>query len=423
MRKLFDGIAEKLKGFIAQRDNVALVVRCRDAEGIGILKILEGLDEASTSEMYWAYSGDFVEAHSYVSEVIRDFATKHEGVRQAIELNKRLNLELKNLKPWPPMPPDILNESLPPVHRLRELMIFSRTLLPQLDGGLVVWVLFPLQIGDPAGYARLVQELLQHRYPFPWFHHMRMIFREDTAVPMLSTTLGAAPRVDYYAPDLSDGAMENALEEEAADPELPLNDRVQAMFLSAQRDYAWGRFDEALKKHEVVLKYHSAIGNAPMEALVLNSVGEIHQRAGRPDQASRCFEAALEPACAGQHPPLPVLCNVVLNLANLRLAQNRFPEAEVYYDSAEKLATVLRNPPAKIQSIENLGYCQYMQGKADEAEQNWKRAANIAGQVEQPELHRNLLERLRQYYASTNRIAEQREVEMQLISLTPVSPN
>jgi hypothetical protein len=114
---------------------------------------------------------------------------------------------------------------------------------------------------------------------------------------MLSSTLAATLRVDYYAPDLSEEAIENALEQEAADLELPLNDRVQAMFLSAQRDYAWGRFDEALKKHEVVLKYHSAIGNAPMVAFVLNSVGEIHQRAGRPGQTSRCFEAALEPAC------------------------------------------------------------------------------------------------------------------------------
>ena len=423
MRKLFDGITERLSQFIAQRDYAALVVRCRDSDGIGVLKILEGLDEASTSEMYWTYAGDFLEANSFVNEVIKDFAAKHEGVRQAIELNQRLDLELKNLKPWPPIPPDVLNQSLPAVHRLRELMIFSRTLLPQLEGGLAVWVLFPLQIGDPAGYARLIQELLQHQYPFPWFHHMRLILREDPANPMLSAALAATPRVAGYVPDLSEEAQENALEQEAADPEWPLTDRVQATFLSAQRDYAWGRFEEALKKHEVVLNYHSAIGNAPMVALVLNSVGEIHQRAGRPEQASRCFEAALEPACAGQHPPLPVLCNVVLNLANLRFAQNRLPEAEVYFDSAEKLATVLRNPPVKIQSIEWLGYCQFVQGRADEAEQNWKRAADIAGKVGQPELQRNLLERLRQYYGFANRTAEQREVEMQLIALTRISPN
>jgi tetratricopeptide (TPR) repeat protein len=415
MRKLFDRITERLNGFIAQRDRAALVVRCRDADGIAVLKILEGLDEASTSEMYWKYTGDFLEASSYVSEVIQDFAAKHEGASAA--------LEFKKMTPWPPIPADVLNESLPAAHRLREVMIFSRSLLPQMAGGAVVWVLFPLQINDSAGYAHLVQEVLQHQYPFPWFHHMRIILREDTTQPVLSAAFASEPRVDYYAPDLSDEAMEHSLEEEAADTELPLADRVQATFLSAQHDYAFGRFDEALKKHDVVLRYHAAIGNAPMIALVLNSVGEIHQRAGRPDQASRCFEAALEPACAGQHPPLPVLCNVLLNLANLRLAQNRFAEAEVYYDSTEKLSTVLGNPPAKIQSIESLGYCQYMQGKANEAAQNWKRGASIAGQLNEQEPQRNFLLRLRHHYASTNQVAELREVETQLLSLATVSAN
>ena len=415
MRKLFDRITERLQGFVRQRDHVALAVRCRQSDGIAILKILEGLDEASRSEMYWTYPGDFLEPREYVSEVVKDFATKHEGVRLAQEHEK--------LKPWPPIPAQILDEALAPSHRLRELMIFSRSLLPQLEGGLVVWVLFPLQIADPAGYAQLIRELLQHQHPFPWFHHVRIILREDTAYPALSAALTGMPRVDYYAPDLSDEAMENALEEEAADTELPLTDRVQAMFLSAQRDYSFGRFDEALKKHAVVLRYHAAIGNGTMAALVLNSVGEIHQRAGRPDQASRCFEAALEPACAGQHPPIPVLLNVLLNLANLRLAQSRFAEAEVYYDATEKLATVQRNPPAKIQSIENLGYCQYMQGKVNEALQNWRHGADIAGQLEQQEAQRGLLARLRHHYAGTNQVAELREVERQLAALNPISVN
>jgi tetratricopeptide (TPR) repeat protein len=415
MRKLFDRITERVQGFLQQRDHAALVVRCRESDGIAILKILEGLDEASTSEMYWTYPGDFLESRTWVSEVVKDFATKHEGVRLALEHEK--------MKPWPPIPAPVLDESLTPAHRLRELMIFSRSLLPQLEGGLVVWVPFPLRIADPAGYANLIRELLEHQHPFPWFHHMRVILREDTSYPALSAALAGMPRVDYYAPDLSDEAMENALEEEAADKELPLTDRVQAMFLSAQRDYAFGRFDEALKKHEVVLRYHAAIGNGPMAALVLNSVGEIHQRAGRPDQASSCFQAALEPACAGQHPPIPVLFNVLLNLANLRLAQNRFAEAEIYYDATEKLATVQRNPPAKIQSIENLGYCQYVQGKIDEALQNWRLGAKIAGQLEQHDSQRSLLARLRHHYAGTNQVAELREIDMQLAALKPISVN
>jgi tetratricopeptide (TPR) repeat protein len=414
MRNLFDSITDRLKAFVGQRDHAALVVRCRDADGITVLKLLEGLDESSTSEMYWMYTGDFVETQSYVSEVVKDFAAKHEGVRLALEAQKK--------SPWPPIPPQVLDASVYPVQRLRELMIFSRSLLPDPDG-CTVWALFPLQIGDAAGYARLIYELLQHQYPFPWFHHMRVILREDNAPPVLSAALSDLPRVDYYAPDLSDQAMENALEAEAADTELPLTERVQATFLSAQRDYAFGRFDEALKKHEVVLRYHSGIGNEPMVALVLNSVGEIHQRAGRADQASRCFESALEPACAGQHPPVPVLCNVLLNLANLRLEQQRFQEAEVYYGATENLATVLRNPGVKIQSIDNLGYCQYMQGNVGEALENWQRGANIADQLEQRDLQKSLLARLREHYAGANQTVEVRDIDRQLAALNHASVN
>jgi tetratricopeptide (TPR) repeat protein len=408
MRKLFDRITERLRGFVSQRDHVGLVLRCRDADGIAILKILEGLDEASTSEMYWMYPGEFSEPHAYVGAIVKDFAAKHEGVRLALEHNK--------MKGWPPIPPPILDESQVPAQRLRELMIFSRSLLPQPEG-LVVWVLFPLQTADPAGYAHLIRELLQHQYPFPWFHHMRAILREDPANPALPMALAGTARVDYYSPDLSDEAMENSLEEEAADEQLPLRDRIQAMFLSAQRDYAFGRFDEALKKHEVVLRYHAAIGNAPMVALALNSVGEIHQRAGRPEQASRCFETALEPACAGQPPSIPVLFNILLNLSNLRIAQSRFAEAEVYCDATGKLATVQRNPSVKVQSIENLGYCQYMQGKGNEAIQSWLLGAALAAKLELRDSQKSMLGRLRHYYAATNQASEQREIERQLFAL------
>src|SRR5260370_37352570 len=127
------------------------------------------------------------------------------------------------MKPGPPLPPQLLDESRVPVQRLRELMAFSRSLLPQPEGCLVVWVLFPLQLADPIGYGELMRELLLHEYPFPWFHHIRLILREDTA-----TSLADMPRIDHYTPDLSDEALEKALAAEAADEEVPLTERMQA---------------------------------------------------------------------------------------------------------------------------------------------------------------------------------------------------
>lgn len=292
--------------------------------------------------------------------------------------------------------------------------MFSRSLLGPGDGALAVWVLCPLRIADPNAFAELMAELMQHRMPFPWFHQTRILAREDAAAPSLTAALAETPCVDFYAPDLSEEAMDKALEEDAADQTLPLADRVQAMFLSAQRDFSYGRFDEALRKQEVVLKFHSAIGNGAMVALALNSVGEIHQRLGRPQQAERCFEAALEPACDGPYPPVPVLYNTLANLAGVRLAQSQFGEAEVYYDAAEKLATLQRDPRAKLQAIENVGHCQFMQGNAGEAVRSWRHGAEIAGKLEMPESQRSLLVRLHRHFAATDQWIERQEVEQQL---------
>ena len=411
MRKVLEAITKRLGAFIPQRDHAALVVRCGDAECITVLTLLEELDDQSSSELFWVFPTDFQDATSYVNAIAKDFLAKHDAMR--------LVMEHKKMKVWPPAPASIRDTAIAPAERLRELMIFSRSLLPEPEGCSAVWILFPLKVVDADAHARFMYELLRHRYPFPWFHHIRLLLREDPSRPTLSQALTGAPSIDQYTPELSDEAMDKALEEEAADKSLPLADRIQTMFLSGQRDFSFGRFEEAMKKNEIFLRFHTAIGNAPMVALGLNSVGEIHQRMGRLEQSGRCFEAALQPACAGENPPLPILFNTLLNLANLRMGQQRFAEAEAYYDSGEKLATVLRNPVTKLQAIENLGYCQLMQGKADDAAKTWEHGAMIAGELEKPELQRNLLLRLREHYANANLPAQVQKIDAELLAVKP----
>jgi len=409
MRRIVDRIKERIRGFLKQRDHAALAVRCRDEECIAVLKVIEELDESATSEWFWTFTQGFADVNGYVASVVKDFAVQHEGISRALELRKE--------KPWPPIPPHVLDETLPPPARLRELIMFSRSLLGQREGALVVWVLCPLEIKDPSVYGFLMAELMQHEYPFPWFHHTRIIAREDDRAATLSAGLANMPCVNFFTPDLSEEAMEKALEEDAADQHLPLAERVQAMFLSAQRDFSYGRFGEALRKHEVVLKFHSATGNGAMVALVLNSVGEIHERQGRPQQAEQCFEAALEPACDGPHPPVPVMYMTVAKLADSRFNQSRYDEAEPLYATAEKLATLQRDPRAKLQAIEKMGLCQWMQAKKDKAVKSWRVGAEIAGKLEIPELQGSMLMRLREHYAAADLWIEQQEVENQLAVL------
>ena len=134
-------------------------------------------------------------------------------------------------------------------------------------------------------------------------------------------------------------------------------------------------------------------------------------------ERTESYEAALIPASHGDNPPIPIFLNVVLNLANLRLAQEQWEDAEAYYDMAQQLATVARNAPVKIRSLENRGVCQQRQGKLEEAVKSWNDGAAIAAQLEDVELCRSLLDHLQQHYAEIGEIAKEQELREQLVAL------
>jgi tetratricopeptide (TPR) repeat protein len=153
-----------------------------------------------------------------------------------------------------------------------------------------------------------------------------------------------------------------------------------------------------------------------MAAVALNGIGEVYQKLGNSEEASTYFEAALIPAGSGEHPPIPIFLNVVLNMANLRLGQQRWQEAEGYYDSAQNLATLARNGHVKIRSLENKGYSQLMQGKHREAIETWEHGMTIAENLGEEALRRSLLNRLAQAYRETNQVEKSRKAESLLVS-------
>jgi tetratricopeptide (TPR) repeat protein len=408
VQKLFDALTARLRALVDQRDDIALVVRYRDEEAVVVLKSMEGIDDASTAEMFWIASDEFHDAASYVTDVVNAFAVKHGAVRMAMERD--------GMRPWPALPDELLDEARQPVDRLRELMIFSRELLPAPDGFLAAWCLLPLSVADANGYAALTAELLRHDFPLPWCHHMRIYVRGDPSDLLLPATLGAQPRVGWYSPDLSQAAMQRAIDEEAADPSLPLPRRLQNLFISAGIDQAHQRFDDALQKFSVLLKYYAGTRNATMSALALNAVGEIHARLGNVEQAGVCFEQAFVPASRAPGPPIPVMLNIVLNLATLRMSEMRWEEAEAYYDSAQQLATAQRDAPTKLHAIENLGQCQYMQGKVPDALASWHAGAAVAGELDFPEARRSMLQRLASHYASVADYPQHADVQGQLVA-------
>ena len=407
MQKLLKQISDELREFISQRDHLALVLCSPPGDSLPILNILEGLEEASASDLFWSFTDDFTDPVAYASAVVRAFASKHEVVRLA--------MEKKGMASWPAIPAEILSDQTPPPQRLRHLAAFSRELLPVRNGGNNVWIFFPLAVSDPAAFSRLMEELVRHEFPFPWCHHLRFIIRLDTEDKM--SPLARGPRVRWYRPDLSMDAINRSLEGQTADESLPLNERLAPLPIMAGNDFARERYAEAMEKYELLLRYHAPMKNYPMAALALNGMGEVYDKMGDLERANASYEAALIPASQGDQPSIPIMLNVVLNLANLCVRQARWQDGEAYYDVAQQLATAARNAPVKISSLDNRGLCQQQQGKNEEAAQSWSDGAVIAAQLEDVPACRTLLSRLQQLYSSTGQTAKVRELQKQLAAL------
>jgi len=81
------------------------------------------------------------------------------------------------------------------------------------------------------------------------------------------------------------------------------------------------------------------------------------------------------------------------------------------------LATVARNPSAKITSLDKRGFCQQQQGKHEEAAQSWHDGAVIAAQLEDVDSCRLFLGHLERHYAASGDTGKAQELQEQLTAL------
>jgi tetratricopeptide (TPR) repeat protein len=230
----------------------------------------------------------------------------------------------------------------------------------------------------------------------------------------LAESLSKSPRIATCAPDLGSDALERALAEDVDDGRLPLDERLQSLLLTAGMDQSHRRLPLALEKYQLLFQHYSNTGNLALAAVALNGMGEVHRDQGNEGEAGACFEAAVVAASDGPQPATPILLNVFLNLGNLRMQQQRWSEAEAYYDCSQKLATVLRYVDIKLMVLEQLGLAQSNQGKVPEALTTWKAGAVVSRKLGRAELEGKHRERLRAHFASVGDAAGMRQFEQEL---------
>ena len=414
MRRLFQDITKRLQAFIAQRDDVLLLVRCKDEECSFILKQLTAIDEAS-SDFFWMFVNDFVDATSYVESVITSF-------------RERADILAKKLAdagdpPWPALPPPLVDKKTAPAARLRLLLMYARTRIPDLEASNLVAVLTPLQIRDPLSWRVLLRELATYDFLSPWCHHMRIIARENprVSVDMLSSGLKEGidpekfPSTDIYPVDFSLEALNRANREEIIDPSIPVGDRMQTLLIDANVDYSNRRYPVALEKYQLLYRFYRAIGHQTMLAATLNGMGEVYAALQMYDQAIAHFDMGVTAAFEGK--ANAVLLNLSLNLANLHLATKQWLLAVEFYIGAEALATSLLNAATKLACLENIGVCRVQLEEYAAAQEAWNNGIKLATKLEDHAAARRLLVRMRDLYKEARMSDRLAAVESQLRSL------
>jgi tetratricopeptide (TPR) repeat protein len=392
VKKLFEDLRQRLSGFIEQRDHAFMVVSCVDAETVYCVKTLESIEQADSPHAFWVVAHDFEGAAAYVEQTVQAVVARVDALRKQIA-------ESDEPLPMPPELPDAVRSERDPVERLKQLMIYTRVLADAPEH-CVVWGLFPMRVADAAGYVRFVHALLQHEWPMPWCHHMRIFVREDKVVPYVSKHLKDAPRTDWYSIDFGPEMLEQSLVDQAADESESPELRMQAYLMLAAIDYGHRRYTQAMEKYRILAAYYQKTGNAPMLALCLNGMGEVFMRNQDFASAKKYFESALTPAIAAKQSGLAVLINISLNLGNLHLEQKDFATAIEYYEGVAGLATATNNAQLKLQVRETQGSCHLALGQHREAWERWQEGVTLARALADDVYQERLLQRLIALYES-----------------------
>jgi hypothetical protein len=380
----------RMSGFMTRRDNLALVIQCGPNEAAAVLRAIQGVDESSGSDFFHVFAEAFTDPASYVQTVVSSFAKEHDRTRKA--------MPEAGLVPWPEVPAPIKDARRPPLDRMKDLMVFARSLLPAGGGGLLGWALLPLTIADTAGWASFCVALLKHDWPYPWCRGMRIYLRDLVDPPALTMATLEAPRVDHCLVDLGPKIVEEGFKEDAADPELPLEYRYNCVLILAGMDQSHQRYDAAMEKYECVFRGATNIYNPVLATAALNGMGEVNEKKGEDDKAARCYAAALESSAASPVPTNPAVFIATLNCANLALRKEQWADAEQYYGLAEHMAAIQSDPRTRVSCMENRGVAIYMQQRVPEAFKVWDSAEYSAVAGNNHDLAESVLRKELEHY-------------------------
>jgi hypothetical protein len=385
MQSIMREIQGVFKSFINGTRHRLLLVACAPDHSPLLLKSLDAIeDDPTIPDIFLSFGHPFDDTASYVSGVLTSLNEQHSQVNDA--LVKRGDPAL------PPIPPETGDASLLPEQRLSQTIQYVRGFVPK--GRQVIWIFYPLEVGESEQYVRLIGHLRTSIEEVP-IRGTKLIVREDPSGPLIQQ-LQDQPKVRVYSPGLEPDSLMKKMEAQANDPKVPSDEQAQLHMMLAGKDVAEGRFDQALARNQELLGYFYYTGQRHHQSIVLNNVGDIHYMQGRYPEAQQSYEQATVVSVEEKSEPLVIYQSI--NLGNALLMQRKYEEALVYYQSAEQLAEVNKVLHYQLESLRQIGEVKYQLKQPAEAAQAWQKAVDLSEKFQYEDGLQPLLERLRDLY-------------------------
>jgi tetratricopeptide (TPR) repeat protein len=406
VKQKFEELRENLDELVQQNDYCMLVLGCTPEEAPYPVQVLQGLDLAHPESFFVTFCQAFVSPGAYLDAICL-------GLLQQLKEAEAPRRE-RGDPPFPALPTELADTSAPAPERLQRLLRFLPSLLPDPQEHALVVAFLPLQNQDNDAYCRLMASILPVPEVPPWMAPLRIIIYDDRRERQLTHLLRSqrAQTVLTYEIDFSTPALTDALSRDAANPAVPMPQRMSSLLQLAALDFSYQRYSDAIEKYGVLHEYYKDPPLPAMQIMCLQGVGDTLHAAGKPEQGKLALQSGL--ALALEHKQLIPLLHSLLSIVNVCVTLGQHADAESYAQSGMGAAQASMNAPVYTSLAEKKADAQLAQGKREEALASYRYCLALCEMYEQFSVWRSVLQKLGGLYGQAGMRDESAEAAREL---------
>lgn len=379
-------LRSNLDEFVEQTDYSLLVVACTSEEGLYVSTLLAAMDDTRPESLFWVFTDAFESAPHYVDALVA-------SLQRQLEAGSAVRVE-RGEPPFPDMPAGVGDTRAEPGERFELLLRFLPALVADPRAQSFVLGLLPAACRDELAFAQLIVRILPHPKRPEWMEPLRLVTLDPRERPAVVPVLEkrAIQTVLTFPLDLSTPALTAALSQDAADPSVPLPERMANLMQLAALDFSYQRHADAQEKYSVLHEYYAQPHEPGMQALCLLGVGDSLDATGEPARAKLLFERGID-LCLKHDQKLPLL-HLLLAVVRVCTTLGLHAQAELYASSGFTIALALVNGPVYALLAEKKADAQLAQGKQGEALSTYDYARKLAETYSVYSIWKSVLEKL-----------------------------